>query len=93
MTIVPLAQGGEEGRDVGLGDLGERPAPSSGQVREVAAQVATVRRERVAGQPAFDGQVVEVGADRGKQLGGRLAQPRTSASDTQGSRCASATGA
>ena len=55
---VPLAHG------VGLGE------PAGPAERAVAPQVAAVRRHGVAGQPALDRQVVEVGRHRGVERTG-----------------------
>ena len=65
-----------------------RRRPAAGQRRRVAVQVAPVRRERVAGQPALDREVVEVGPHDRRHSGQRqlrrraLGQARTSSSFT-----------
>ena len=73
---VPLAQRDQEPGHGRLGDVVEVGHAEPVEVLEVAAQVAPVRRERVRGQAALDGEVVEVGADcprdlRGGSRGGR----------------------
>jgi hypothetical protein len=46
---------------------GELVDPGAGQRDQITVQIAAVRRERVAGQPALDGEVVEVGAQNPPQ--------------------------
>jgi hypothetical protein len=49
---------GDDGRPGG----GELVDPGAGQRDQITVKIAAVRRKRVAGQPALDGEVVEVGA-------------------------------
>jgi hypothetical protein len=91
MLGVALAQGGEEAGDVGFGDLGQVVPSGGGQRADVPAQVTAVRRQGVRGQPALDGQVVEVRRDGARRR--RRAQPSASASGVSAMACASATGA
>jgi hypothetical protein len=68
MVGVPAAERGEETRNVLFGGLVEATDPLCRQLGEVAGQVAPVRREGVAGEPTFDGEVVEVGLDDALQV-------------------------
>ena len=61
-----------------------------GQVLDVPPEIPPVGGDRVAREPALDGQVVEVGLQRG--LEGASAQRSTSSSSRTAAPCASATG-
>ena len=88
MLVVPLAQPGQEGRDILGGDLADHRAAPRGQRRLVTQQVAPVRLECVRGQAAFHGQVIQVPVDGPGQRG----QLSTSLTGVAGSWWASATG-
>ncbi|GIF46466.1 hypothetical protein Afe04nite_10050 [Asanoa ferruginea] len=67
MPLVAVAQRGDMAGDLGRRGRREIVDPTSGERDQITIQIATVRRERVAGQPPLDGEVVEVGADRTAQ--------------------------
>ena len=90
MLLVALAHPGQETGDVRLRHLREVVATGVGEEPHIALQIPPVRRERVRGEPALDGQVVEVG--RYGPRGRGAAQPSASASGVSGRACASATG-
>ncbi|BCJ67959.1 hypothetical protein GCM10009779_57410 [Polymorphospora rubra] len=101
---VALAQPGDVRGDLRGPDRGEVVDAVGRERVEVAVQVPPVRGEGVRRQSAFDGQVVEVGADRtpqgrrrrwpvtGLRGRGRRRQASTSASGRVAMPCASATG-
>jgi hypothetical protein len=89
MLAVALAQARQEGSDIASADVLDLCLPGCGQGVGVALQVTAVSRQSVLGQPALDGQVIEIPPDSPGE-GGQLS---TSASGTLGRPCASATGA
>jgi hypothetical protein len=89
MGLVALPQSGEKVSDILRADVLDLGPPGRGQRSGVTLQVTPVRLERVLGEPALHGQVVEIPPDRSGE-GGQLS---TSASVTAGSPWASATGA
>jgi hypothetical protein len=91
VLVVPFPEPGQEGGDILLRDVGQVGEPGRRELVEVAAQVPAVRRQRVGGEAALDGQVVQVRRDGPGR--GRGAQPSASASEVSGIACASATGA
>ena len=93
MVGITCSQPGHVVGDVGGGHVADLGPAGRGQRRGVPVQIPLVRLECVGGQPALDGKVVEVAADRradGRQL--RANQLSTSDSGTTGSPWASATG-
>ena len=64
---VALAEATQEGQHVALGHLVGGMDPDLGQEGLVARKVAPVGRQRVASQTPFDGEVVEVLAERERQ--------------------------
>src|SRR3954447_15870888 len=90
----PRARGGQEPGHVGLGDLPHAPYTGGGEVLRVPARVAPVGGDRVRGQPAFDGEVVQVAGDDPLDVGSgvqRGGQTSTSWSGTAVMPWASAT--
>jgi hypothetical protein len=77
---IAFAQPGQEVSDIGRGDVSDLRAAGHGEGRRVALQIAPVRLERVRGEAALDGQVVEISIDRP----GQRCQVSTSASGTAG---------
>ena len=63
----------QEVRDVLRGDLGDRRPAGQGQELQVALQIPAIGQQGVAGDAALDGEVVEVPAERGGELGRRFA--------------------
>jgi hypothetical protein len=59
---LPLAETGEELRDVRLARVAEAVPSERGEQVDVPGEVPPVRRQRVRGQPPLDREVVEVGA-------------------------------
>jgi hypothetical protein len=96
---APLAQGGEEVGDVGLGDVPGVGDPARCEVGRVGPQVASVGGERVVGRALLDADVVEPAPDvtfdarddRGRRGDGLVGQDRASSSETEVIPCASAT--
>jgi hypothetical protein len=64
VVLVALAEQREVVGHVRGGDLGDLSGTARGQRRGVPLQVPAVRLDRVSGQPALDGEMVEVPADR-----------------------------
>jgi hypothetical protein len=88
MIVIPLAQPGQEGRDILRGHLtDDRPAPR-GQRLGVTEQVAPVSLQGVRGQAPLDREVIEITLD-GFRQGGQLS---TSLTGVDGRPCAFATG-
>ena len=93
MVRVALTQPGQVVGDIlGRHQLNLDPATLRESSR-VPLQVTLVGLQRVRGQAALDGQVVEIAADRGRDRGGGgTGQLSTSASGVAGRPSASATG-
>jgi hypothetical protein len=75
MRFVALGQRRQVGRDASRRDRGQIGDRRGGQPVRVPVEVPPVSVQRVAGQPALDGQVVEIPADRTTQRGGRADCP------------------
>ena len=64
MLVVTGAQGDQESRRSWSSPTVRQPRhPVGGQVFAVAAQVSPVGRQAVGGEPALDGEVIEIAAD------------------------------
>ncbi len=72
MPVVSLAQGRQVGRDLARRHGGQIDDRRRREPCQVTIEIAAVRAQRVAGEGALDGQVVEVATDRATQRGGRL---------------------
>ena len=86
---VAFAQPRQEVRDVLRADLPDLGPADGSQRRRIALQVTPVGLEGVLSQATFHGQVVEIPRDRAREC----RQLSTSARVSDGSPCASATGA
>ena len=96
MVRVALAEAGKEGGHVGLGHRREGGVAGGVEVLVIAPEVTAVGGQRVRGDPALDGQVVEVGPGCSAELAPPVRcavrrQRRTSSTGTQDIPCASAT--
>ncbi len=103
VLVVPGAQAGQVVGDVGGDDVLDSRPGRLGSASRRTGEVAPVRLKGVSGQPALDGKMIEIPADRCGH-GGQLTQhpnsaPKpsriqlsTSASGVTGDPCASATG-
>jgi hypothetical protein len=67
VPLVTVAQRRDVPGDLGGRGRGEVVDPTRGERDQITIQITAVRRERVAGQAALDGEVVEIGADRAAQ--------------------------
>lgn len=96
VPFVTDAQGHQECRDIGLGNVAKSRPAGTLEMVGVAVEVAAVGRQGVDCEPALDGKMIEVrdhrpGHCRRPVLPAR--QPRTSRRSATGRPCASATGA